>query len=103
MCESDDLAHLMQSNIPMAERRRRRLLQKLLSGSKNIRFAEAVTCAEAFGFRLSRINGSHHIYIHTDIPELVNLQNVNGQAKPYQVKQLLRLIERYNLHLEERP
>ena len=54
-----------------------------------------------FGFLV--INGSHHIYIHTDIPELVNLQNVNGQAKPYQVKQLLRLIERYNLQMEERP
>jgi len=48
----------------MAERRRRRLLQKLLSGSKNIRFAEAVAGAEAFGFRLSRISGSHHIYVH---------------------------------------
>ncbi len=85
----------------MAERRRRRVLQKLLSGSKNIRFAEAVACAEAFGFRLSCINGSHHSYVHTDVPELVNFQNVNGQAKPYQVKQLLRLIERYNLQMEE--
>ena len=47
------------------------------------------------------IHGSHHIYVHADIPELVNLQNVNGQAKPYQVKQLLRLIERYNLQMED--
>lgn len=85
----------------MPARRRRRLLQKLLSGSKNIRFSEAVACAEVFGFRLSRINGSHHIYVHVDIPELVNLQNVNGQAKPYQVRQLLQLIERYNLQMEE--
>lgn len=87
----------------MAERRRRRILQKLLSGSKNIRFAEAVACAETFGFRLARINGSHHIYAHTDVPELVNLQNVNGKAKPYQVKQLLRLIERYNPQMQEEP
>jgi predicted RNA binding protein YcfA (HicA-like mRNA interferase family) len=71
----------------------------LLSGSKNIRFAEAVACAEAFGFQLSRINGSHHIYVHANIPELLNIQNVNGQAKPYQVKQFLRLIERYNLEM----
>jgi hypothetical protein len=28
---------------------------------------------------------------------------VNGHAKPYQVKQLLRLIERYNLQMEEEP
>jgi predicted RNA binding protein YcfA (HicA-like mRNA interferase family) len=85
----------------MAEHRRRRLLQKLLSGSKYIRFAEAVACAEALGFRLSRIHGSHHIYIHANVPEFLNLQNVSGQAKPYQIKQLLRLIERYNLAMED--
>jgi predicted RNA binding protein YcfA (HicA-like mRNA interferase family) len=85
----------------MAEHRRRRLLQKLLSGSKNIRFAEAVAWAEAFGFRLSRVHGSHHIDVHANVPELLNLQNVKGQAKPYQIKQLLRLIERYNLALED--
>jgi predicted RNA binding protein YcfA (HicA-like mRNA interferase family) len=84
----------------MAEHRRRRLLQKLLSGSKNIRFAEAVACAEAFGFRLSQVHGNHHIYVHANVPEILNLQNVKGQAKPYQIKQLLRLIERYNLALE---
>jgi hypothetical protein len=54
-----------------------------------------------FGYPVS--TGSHHIYVHVDIPELVNLQNVNGQAKPYQVRQLLRLIERYNLQMEEEP
>jgi hypothetical protein len=31
-----------------------------------------------------------------------HLQNV-PEAKPYQVRQLLRLVERYNLHLEETP
>jgi predicted RNA binding protein YcfA (HicA-like mRNA interferase family) len=86
----------------MAEYGRRRLLQKLLSGSKNIRFAEAVACAEAVGFRLSRIHGSHHIYVHANVPELLNLQDVNGQAKPSQIKQLLRPIERYNLAMEDR-
>lgn len=40
------------------------------------------------------------IYVHPAVPELVNLQNVKGQAKPYQVRQLLRLIERYNLQLQ---
>lgn len=80
---------------------KRKLLKKLLSGSKNIRFQEATACAEAFGFGLDRVNGSHHIYVHPDIPELINLQNIDGKAKPYQVKQLLRIIEQYNLRLEE--
>jgi hypothetical protein len=30
----------------------------------------------------------------------LNLQSVGGRAKPYQVRQLLRLVERYNLVLK---
>ena len=77
-----------------------KLLKKLLSGSRNIGFSDAVTIAKAFGFRLDRINGSHHIFVRADIPELVNLQNHKGKAVPYQVKQLLQIIERYNLQME---
>ena len=79
----------------------RKLLEKILSGAKNIRFNDVVKLVEAFGFRLSRINGSHHIFTHPQVRELVNLQNVNGQAKPYQIRQFLQLVERYNLELEE--
>jgi predicted RNA binding protein YcfA (HicA-like mRNA interferase family) len=80
--------------------KKRKLLLKLLAGSKNIRFAEAVTCAETFGFRLARVSGSHHLFSHPDVAELVNLQNVGGRAKPYQVRQMLNLIERYALPME---
>lgn len=54
-----------------------------------------------WGFRVGRIEGSHHILIHPSIPELLNLQDVKGEAKPYQGRQLLKLIERYNLTLGE--
>jgi len=37
----------------------------------------------------------------SDIPELVNLQNVRGQAKPYQMRQFLKLVEKHNLELED--
>jgi len=57
--------------------------------------------AEGSGFRLERVSGSHHIYAHPSIPELVNLQEVDGRAKPYQVRQFLRLIERHALTLED--
>ena len=80
---------------------KRKLLQKLIAGSKNIRFNEATAIAEAFGFRLDRISGSHHIFLHPDLSELVNLQNVKGKAKPYQIKQLLKIIEKNNLHMED--
>ncbi len=81
--------------------RKQKLLRKILSGTKNIRFDEMVVLVEAFGFRLARINGSHHIFIHPDVREPINLQDVGGQAKPYQIRQFLRLVERYNLQLED--
>lgn len=77
-----------------------KLLHKILSGSRNVRFGDMVALVNAFGFRLSRTQGSHHIFTHPGIPELVNLQNVHGQAKPYQIKQFLNLVERYNLKME---
>ena len=30
---------------------------------------------------------------------MINLQNVKGQAKPYQIQQFLRLVERYNIKM----
>lgn len=54
---------------------------------------------EGFGFRLSRVSGSHHIFTHPNVPGLLNLQELGGKAKPYQIHQFLRLVERYNLSL----
>lgn len=78
-----------------------KLLRRALSGSKGLRFNELVGLAGAFGFRLSRVSGSHHIFVHKNVPELLNLQDVGGEAKPYQVRQFLRLVERYNLKMGE--
>ncbi len=77
----------------------RKTLQTILAGSRNIRFSEMKALVEAFGFQLSRVRGSHHIFVHPNIPQLVNLQGVKGQAKPYQIQQFMRLVERYNLAL----
>ncbi|MGH9343794.1 MAG: type II toxin-antitoxin system HicA family toxin [Terriglobia bacterium] len=75
------------------------MLQKALASPANLRFAEACALTRAFGFRLSRVSGSHHIFVHDAVREILNLQEVRGKAKPYQVKQLLALAERYNLPL----
>jgi predicted RNA binding protein YcfA (HicA-like mRNA interferase family) len=83
--------------------KKRKLLEKILSGSKNVKFNEMVMLVEAFGFHLSRISGSHHIFAHPQLRELVNLQNAKGKAKPYQIHQFLQLIERYNLQLGDEP
>jgi predicted RNA binding protein YcfA (HicA-like mRNA interferase family) len=82
--------------------KRRKLLQKILSGSKNIRFGDFVALIEAFGFALERISGSHHIFSHPDVPQTISAQpDKNKQAKPYQVRQFLRLVEKYDLVLQD--
>jgi len=80
----------------------RRLLKRLSEGQlRNVAFGDMINMVKGFGFRLERVSGSHHIFIHPAIPELVNLQEVRGEAKPYQIRQFLRLVERYNLKLED--
>ena len=80
----------------------RRLLARVARGQlANISFSDMQRLVEAFGFELRRTSGSHHVYVHSEVRELVNLQNVRGQAKPYQIRQMLRLVERYNLALED--
>ena len=82
--------------------RSRKLLIKLLAGHlQNVRFGDFKELLEDFGFRLSRVSGSHHIYTHEGISDIINIQNVKGQAKPYQIRQALKLIELHNLRLEE--
>jgi len=81
-----------------------KLLARLSRGSiKNGAFDDMRRLVEALGFELKRVSGSHHIFAHADVLELVNLQEVDGQAKPYQIRQFLKLVERYSLELEERP
>jgi len=81
----------------------RKLLKKALTSPKGLRFEEMESLARAFGFRLERTRGSHHIYARHDIPELINLQETEGMAKPYQVRQFLKIVEKHNLSIEDQP
>ena len=83
---------------------RQRLLLRLTGGAvQNVGFNDMAELVRGFGFRLVRMRGSHRIFAHPDFPEQLNLQDVHGQAKPYQIRQFLRLVERYNLAIEEEP
>ncbi|MGB3850636.1 MAG: type II toxin-antitoxin system HicA family toxin [Tunicatimonas sp.] len=78
-----------------------KLLRKISDSPKNTSFSDLSSLITAFGFTLARTSGSHHIYYHPDITELVNIQNVRGMAKPYQIKQFLKIVEKYNLKLRD--
>ena len=78
--------------------RHERLLQTILGGRSdaNIRFSDLRALMEHLGFE-ERIRGSHHVYRRQGIPEKVNLQRDDGNAKPYQVRQFRRLALKYQL------
>jgi hypothetical protein len=78
----------------------RKLLQKILSSPTNVRFDDFARLVQAFGFELKRVSASHHIFARSGIAEQINLQRVGGKAKPYQIRQFLKIVERYNLSLE---
>ncbi len=81
--------------------RRSRLLFRLSQGAlRNVRFSDLTDLVQSF--ELARISGSHHIFKHAHIPEPINIQEVAGQAKPYQIRRFLRLVERHNLRMEGR-
>jgi len=46
------------------------------------------------GFQ-ERVRGSHHIFVKEGVEELINLQRDGKSAKPYQVKQVRRIMLRY--------
>ena len=77
-----------------------KIWQALLDGSRNVRFDDLIRLAEAFGFELKRVAGSHHILAHPTMAELLNLQpGPDRKAKPYQIKQFMALVERHGLKL----
>ena len=82
--------------------RPRKLLRRLYEGNHaNVRFRDLQALLAACGFELDRVAGSHHIYVHASVRVRLNVQEVRGQAKPYQLRQVLELLDRYDLRVEE--
>lgn len=76
---------------------RRELYRKLKEKPTNVRFEELCKTAKLFGFKFKGGKGSHRIFARQGIKELLNFQNVGGKVKPYQVRQFIKVIEKYNL------
>jgi predicted RNA binding protein YcfA (HicA-like mRNA interferase family) len=82
--------------------RPRKLLARLRAGDHgNVRFRDLQRLLDVCGFELDRVTGSHHIYVHPKCAITLNLQDVKGDAKPYQIRQFIRLAERYDLLPED--
>ena len=78
--------------------RHEKTLFKVLRGTSDaaIAFSHLCQLLSALGFQ-ERIRGSHHIFTRDGVVEILNLQAKGGKAKPYQVKQVRRVILEYKL------
>ena len=75
-------------------------LTEILSGVRDqtIRFDDLCATLARLGFLERRSGGSHRIFHHVRLPDILNLQpRRDGTAKPYQVRQARELILRYRL------
>ena len=80
----------------------RRTLAKARNNPAGLRFSEFESLVEAFGFRFVRQTGSHRFFGRPDGPVTLNIQpDHNGRAKAYQVRDLLKHVERFGLVLED--
>ena len=74
------------------------LIGKILDGraDASIRFDDLRNLLTRLGF-VERIRGGHHIFRKAGVKDKINLQRDGSHAKPYQVRQVRRVISEYKL------
>lgn len=72
-----------------------KLAIKLMSGAADadVRFTDLRRFLRHLGFE-ETVRGDHHIFTRDNLEEILNLQPREGRAKPYQVRQVSRLMSR---------
>jgi hypothetical protein len=79
------------------------LLETARRSPANVKFRDLCGLVLHLGYVLDRRRGSDRIYRHpswSDLP-LINLQEGGaGKAKPYQVRQILGIIETFRLQVQ---
>lgn len=75
--------------------KRNKLIAAIRNNPKAVRFSDACKMAELLGFIHKGGQGSHRAFGRKGKPKLLNFQNRNGYIPPYQAKQLIEMIEKY--------
>ena len=78
-----------------------KLFQRLLQGSRNLSFRDFQRLLEAFGFRLVRVSGSHHVYGRQGLERPLIVQPNGKDAKTYQIEQFLDMVQDHGLSMDE--
>jgi predicted RNA binding protein YcfA (HicA-like mRNA interferase family) len=73
----------------------------LNSTNRDVTFRDFIALIESFGFVHERTKGSHRSYSHPDCPRLLVLQPMGKDAKRYQVREFLDMVEENGLTMSE--
>jgi len=75
----------------------KKLVSAICENPIDVRYDDALKVANYIGFEKKGGSGSHTTYARAGEPVQLNFQEgKNGKAKPYQVKQLIQMIEKYS-------
>jgi hypothetical protein len=80
-----------------------KILESARTNPAGVAFSDLQYLVEKAGFVLKRTRGDHHVYSKAGVKEIVDLQPSKGNkkdAKAYQVRQVLELIEAYGIEVE---
>ena len=81
-----------------------KIFERLQSAGRvggSLTFREFDRLLRAFGFRHERTTGSHRQYVHPRVPWVFTVNPDGTDARRYQVRQLLDMIDTYELSIEE--
>ena len=78
-----------------------KLYQKALGSPANFRFSDLVSLLRGAGYEFEKQKGSHQFFRHPLTKDKVNVQDDHGEAKPYQVRQVVAKIREFDLLEEE--
>ena len=73
----------------------------LQSTDRSVDFRDFIALIEAFGFRQARNKGSHQSFAHPACNALLVIQPKGKDAKRYQVREFLGIVEANGLSLED--
>lgn len=72
-----------------------KLRKAIKNNHKSVRFEDAIKVAEFLGFKHKGGQGSHRAMAKEGEPILLNFQNRNGLIPPYQARQLIEMMDKY--------
>jgi predicted RNA binding protein YcfA (HicA-like mRNA interferase family) len=81
----------------MNSRKANQEVEEWRTNRSDIRFDRFCAVIEHFGFKCRGGKGSHKVYVRDGVVENLSVQEVKSKAKPYQIRQFIDLVDRYNL------